>query len=117
MAANAMVGLSDAEHLVGRREFDKALDILRTLDGNAGLVRRLLRECCSELGLSSELIERLYPPVSGVEAIVLADALWERGEQHKLREMLASDLVAKSIDPSVTGIRDTYSSKLGGVDS
>ena len=86
--------------------------ILRPLSRTNDLARRMLLECHTSQFVPEELIADLFPPVSLAEAIYLADALWETEDYPRLRTLLNSDLVSKSIEPAVVEIRNKYNNRL-----
>ncbi len=104
--------LSQAESLLANREFVSARDVLLTIVDSDGMARRLLAECYAEIPYDEILIDKLFPPQSLNEAVLLADALWELGDRMRLRQLLDEKVVANSSDPTAVQLRQKYQARL-----
>lgn len=94
--------IADAEHLIGLKEYHKAVEILEKLNPSDDLVRRLLVECYSETGRPNRLVEILRQPSSVLEAIYVLDAADELDDKQLIKELLNNETIAKSTDPALS---------------
>jgi hypothetical protein len=111
-ARASIVNIGEAEMLVRAKQFAKAIPLLKPLASAASMARRLLLECYVGLEMNKELVEEFYPPSSDSEIIYLADALWDEKNQNVLEEMLKSELVRTSSNPTVSEIVRKYNERL-----
>jgi hypothetical protein len=79
---------------------------------NNPLARPLLLESYVQMRDLQGLIRDFWPPQSTPEAIHVADALWERKDTQRLKELLERPLVAHSTDPSLRELREKYGLRL-----
>jgi predicted phosphodiesterase len=97
--------IADAEHLIGLKEYHKAVEILEKSNPADDLVRRLLVECYSETGRYDRLVEILRQPSSVHEAIYALDAADELNDKQLIKELLSNQTIAKSTDPALSELR------------
>jgi hypothetical protein len=69
-------------------------------------------ECYVEANETRAVVDEFYPPTSLGEAAIVADALWAEKEYDMLRELIASELVSKSDDPTAAELRRRYAGRL-----
>jgi hypothetical protein len=97
--------LSDAENRIGSRDYEGALAILKPLDQSDQLVRSLTVECYMRLKLHRRMLELCSPPQSVRESIFALSVADELRDQDKLDELLSSEVVLNSSDPSLVEYR------------
>ena len=102
---NQIRPLSKAENRIGSRDYEGALVILKPLDQSDPLVRSLTVECYMRLKLHRRMLELCSPPQSVRESIFALSAADELGDQGKLDELLSSEVVLNSSDPSLVEYR------------
>jgi hypothetical protein len=104
--------IGEAERLLRTGNPREAAGLLEPLMPDNLLARRLLLECYASEGDSRAIIAAFYPPESVGEIVHVADALWEEGDEGRLREVLASPVVRDSADPAVRETRAKYLPRL-----
>jgi len=104
--------ISDAERLIGSREYGLAIEALKDLDEKDGIVRRLKVECYINTGDNKGIIRLCYPPQNDSEIIYCFDALWVEGETEKLKTLLDCEKVKHSESRSIQEAQKKYSKKL-----
>jgi len=104
--------ISEAERLIGSREYALAIEALKDLDEKDGIVRRLKTECYINTGDNKEIIRLCYPPQNDSEIIYCFDALWKEGETSKLKTLLDCDKVKHSESRSIQEAQRKYSKKV-----
>ena len=104
--------LTRAQALYDGGEFRTAADLLSQLAADDPLARRLLLQCLIRLDDGPSIVAAFDPPDSPAETIALMDALWAANGKGRLVEVLASNSVVASTDPSVIEIRDKYGARL-----
>ncbi len=114
LAPRSPIGrLSEAEKLLAARDYAGAKDLLVSLAGVNSIARRLLLECYNEIEYDDDLVKVFDPPASPAEAIVLAEALWARGDRGRLAALLQSSFVRNSKDPAIAEVRSKYGARFG----
>jgi DNA polymerase III delta prime subunit len=78
--------LAEAEELVARKEYEKALDVLETLSADDPFVRRLTVECLFQLEKDDDIVQYIKEPKTLTEFTYLSEALWRKKELPVLRE-------------------------------
>jgi hypothetical protein len=111
-AASKAAALGQAEDLVRNKKYKEAIALLQPLAAIEPLARRLLVECYVEANETRAVVDEFYPPTSLGEAAIVADALWAEKEYDMLRELIASELVSKSDDPTAAELRRRYAGRL-----
>jgi len=104
--------ISEAERLIGSREYGLAIEALKDLDEKDAIVRRLKIECYINTGDNKGIIRLCYPPQNDTEIIYCFDALWEEGETGKLKTLLDYEKVKHSESRSIQEAQKKYSKKL-----
>lgn len=105
--------LSEAEKLLREKRYKEAEDILEPLASHHEMAMKLLLQAFISNNNSEGIIRCFPDPVSSEEIIAVCDALWEKQQHDKLREVLVKPNVANHQDPSVKEIRTKLLRKLG----
>ena len=105
--------LGDAERLYQEERFHKAVGILSPLVSAHPLARKLLTECYLALEDSDSIVGLIDPPRSTTEIVYLTDALWAKRNLDRLKDLIESDLVKESSDPSIIELRGRFAARLG----
>lgn len=100
---DAQVALDRADKLLGRRLWREALDILCDLK-DIPLARPLLVKALSELDSARLTIATLWPPLTGVEAVIVGGAILDSGTREEAEAFVRLDVVSGSKDASVRDI-------------
>lgn len=104
--------MSEAEKLIGNREYKQALEILESLNEQDEVVKRLRLECYINLSDNKGIISLCYPPQTDPEIIYCLDALWEEREIEKLENLLKSDKVHNSDSKLIQEAQGKYLKRL-----
>ena len=104
--------LIEAQNLHARGAYREASGLLLAIVSTEELARNLLLDCLVRTQDTEKLLQVFDPPISDAEAIHLMDALWNDGQQERLREVVARPPIADSTDPSVAEIRQKYTARL-----
>lgn len=104
--------LTKAQRLYDNKDYEGAAATLKRIANDDPLARRLLLQCLRETGDSEGIIDSFNPPHSPEETNVVMDALWAIGDRNRLAELLDTDLVRESTDPSVVDMRTKYAARL-----
>jgi predicted MPP superfamily phosphohydrolase len=104
--------IAEAERLIGNREYNQALEILKDLNDKDEVVRRLRLECYINLRDNKGIISLCYPPQTDTEIVYCLDALWEEGEVDKLKNLLECDKVRHSDSKLIEEAQAKYSKRL-----
>jgi hypothetical protein len=111
-AAAPVPALGEAERLIGKKQYRPARDLLESLAPNNDLARRLLLECYVALDDVLGIRRLALPPRSTQEAVYVLDALWANGDRDALRNVLNSDIVKNSPDPTLASMAQKYIERL-----
>lgn len=104
--------LGKAEKLIGDKDYETAQSILTMHNINDHFVRILLLECYTQLENHSGIIEHFSQPQSAYEAIALMNASLEIGDKPTMKNILNTDFIANSTDPSVIHFRNQLQGKI-----
>ena len=104
--------LVQAEQDYGQGNLTAAAQRLLPIASQDPIARRLLLDCYRRLNDDEGMVTFFNRPESSAEAIALMDALWRLGRREQLGELMESDSVAGSSDPSVAEIRQKYTVRL-----
>ena len=104
--------LVEAQELHLEGEYKEAAELLVTVVEEDDLARQPLLDCLAQLGDGEGLLRHFWPPTSEAEAIHVMAALWDSGDEERLREAIESPLVANTTDSSLVEIRDKYRARL-----
>jgi predicted phosphodiesterase len=105
LTVDTFKAIADAENFIGLGDYQKAIEILETLDPLDELARKLLVECYFELGKNDRIIEVLHNPSSVSEAIYVLGAADELNNIELIKELLRNPFVADSKDPALSELR------------
>jgi hypothetical protein len=78
--------LAEAEELVAKKEYEIALDKLKSLSQDDPFVRRLTVECLFQLERDDDITQYIKEPATLTEFVYLCEALWRKKELAELRE-------------------------------
>ena len=104
--------ISEAERLIGSREYGLAIEALKDLDEKDEIVRRLRIECYINTGDNKGIISLCYPPQNDSDIIYCFDALWGERELGKLKNLLDCEKLRHSESRSIQEAQKKYSKKL-----
>lgn len=104
--------ISEAERLIGNKEYEQAIEVLKDLDDKDEIVRRLKLECYINVGDNKGIISLCYPPQTDTEIIYCLDALWKEEEVGKLEKLLDCDKVKYSESKLIQEAQAKYSKRL-----
>lgn len=104
--------ISEAERLIGSREYRLAIEALKDLDQKDEIVRRLKIECYINIGDNEGIIRLCYPPRNDSDIIYCFAALWEEGETSKIKTLLDCEKVKHSESKLVQEAQKRYTKKL-----
>jgi len=97
--------VAQAECLIGNRQYENAVRILKTLNGADPVVKRLLVECYFQMRQSNRIIELCREPTSIIEAIYVLSAAEDVDDRQLIKELLNNRLISTSNDPSLCELR------------
>lgn len=104
--------ISEAEILIGHKDYEQALKVLESLDDKDEIARRFRLECYINLRDNTGIIRLCYPPQTDTEIFYCLDALWEEGEVDKLQKVLDCDRAKYSDSKLIQQAQAKYSKRL-----